>query len=216
MPLARIFLGNKVAGGDATANGATVTATSSAAVSGQATAASQAAAATVTATTSALAGSLSADSAAGGATATATASWVRGNAGPAQFMRPTSDIAANGWLPSTGSDLYAMLDESPMDAGDYIYSPDNPTTQQFEVKFGGVDDPLVSEGYTLRVGLAAIGQDTAFDLALVQGTTTIDSWTESVTVAQGNVTRSRVLSAAVIDAITNHADVRFRGVARAP
>jgi hypothetical protein len=202
-------------GTDATATGATVTATASAAVSGQATASSQTAAATVTATSSAIAGTPTAASAATGVTVTATASWVRGNAGPAQFMRPIADIAANGWQASTGSDLYAMLDESPMDSGDYIFSPDNPTTQAFEVKLGSSDDPQITDGHTLRIGLQAINQDTNFDLYLVQGTSVLDAWTESVTVTAGVVTRARAFAPAVIASITNRADVRIRGVARA-
>jgi hypothetical protein len=38
-----------------------------------------------------------------------------------QYARPISDIAANGWQASTGSDLYAMLDESTPNDADYIY-----------------------------------------------------------------------------------------------
>jgi hypothetical protein len=37
--------------------------------------------------------------------------------------RPGSDITVNGWTPSTGSDLFAMLDETTLDRGDYITSP---------------------------------------------------------------------------------------------
>lgn len=36
--------------------------------------------------------------------------------------RPASDTSNTGWLPSTGSDLYAMLDEVVPDDADYIYS----------------------------------------------------------------------------------------------
>lgn len=41
--------------------------------------------------------------------------------GQAQTIaRPTSDISNTGWTPSTGSDLYAMLDEVSPDDADYI------------------------------------------------------------------------------------------------
>jgi len=36
--------------------------------------------------------------------------------------RPASDTSNSGWLPSTGSDLYAMVDEATPDAADYIYA----------------------------------------------------------------------------------------------
>ena len=58
-----------------------------------------------------------------------------------QYARPISDIAANGWLPSSGSDLFAMTNETSVNHANYIYSPDNPTTQQFEVKLSPVTAP---------------------------------------------------------------------------
>jgi hypothetical protein len=132
-----------------------------------------------------------------------------------QYSRPISDIAANGWLPSSGPDLYAMLDEVAADDADYIYSPANPTTQQFEVRLTSVNDPLSSSDHTVTVRLQAIGQDTNFDLNLVQNTTVLDSWTENVTVAASVVQRSRTLSGAVADSITDYTNLRIRGVARA-
>ena len=36
------------------------------------------------------------------------------------IARPTSDISAGGWTPSTGTELYPMLDELTPDDGDYI------------------------------------------------------------------------------------------------
>lgn len=132
-----------------------------------------------------------------------------------QYARPTSDIASGGWQPSSGGDLYAMLDEASADDGDYIYSPDNPTTEQFEVKLSTITDPAVSTGHTIKVRLQAIDQDTQFDLDLVEGSTVLDSWTEAVTVAAGVVQRERTLSGAVADSITDYSDLRVRGVAKA-
>lgn len=43
-------------------------------------------------------------------------------AASATIGRPTSDASNTGWLPSTGSDLYAMIDEVTPDDADYIYS----------------------------------------------------------------------------------------------
>ena len=133
---------------------------------------------------------------------------------PKQYARPSSDIAVNGWLPSTGGDLYAMLDETAADDADYIYSPYDPTTQQAEVRLSSVTDPAVSTGHTLRIRLKAEFQDTNFDLYLVENATVRDSWTESVTVAEGAVTRSRTFSGAVADSITDYSNLRVRVVAR--
>jgi len=146
--------------------------------------------------------------------------WSAGNVfAPAvalQYLRPISDIAANGWLPNTGGDLYAMLDEATADDADYIYSPNDPTTQQFEVRLTSVGDPLSSANHTVTVRLQAVGLNTDFDLDLVQNTTILDSWTEVVTTAAGVVERSHTLSGAVADSITDYTNLRVRGVARAP
>lgn len=132
-----------------------------------------------------------------------------------QSLRPTSDIAADGWLPSSGSDLFDMLDEPNVNFGDFIYSPDNPTTQKFEVTLAELW-PAGTSGHGVQMGLEAAGQDTDFDFDLVEGATVRDSWTESVTLAQGQVVRDHPFSAGVIAAITNGANLRVRGVARAP
>lgn len=131
-----------------------------------------------------------------------------------QYARPASDIAAGGWLPSTGVDLYAMLDETVADDADYIYSPENPIAQQFEVKLSAITDPQSSANHTVRIRLWAFRQDTNYDLNLVQGTTVLDSWTENVTEAAGAVTREHILSGAVTDSITDYFDLRIRGIAR--
>ena len=131
-------------------------------------------------------------------------------AAAAQLLRPTSDISTNGWTSSLGGALYAAVDEVSADDADYIYSPDNPTTQQAEVKFGaGTGTP---SSVTVRVRLQAIGQDTNFDIDLVQGASILASWTENVTVAAGAVTREHVAGSI---SVTDAADLRVRVVARA-
>ena len=72
--------------------------------------------------------------------------WVAGNVfAPAgityQYARPSSDIATNGWTSSLGGALYAAMSETTVNHANYIYSPDNPTTQQFEVKLSPVTAP---------------------------------------------------------------------------
>lgn len=133
-----------------------------------------------------------------------------------QSVGPSSDISSGGWTPSTGTDLFAMLDEVSEDDSDYIYSPNNPTTEEFEVKFPPLSDPMVDYGHNISVGLRALGLTTAFDMKLVQGTTVLDSWTEIVAVSDGYVTRHHVLGSTVANNISDYSDLRVRGVARAP
>lgn len=133
-----------------------------------------------------------------------------------QYLRPASDIAADGWLPSSGSDLYAMLDETSADDADYIYSPTNPTTQQFEVKLSAGEKPPLGSTMPINIRFRAMGQNTTFDIDLVENTTVQDSWSEALTVAEGAVERQHTVASAIVDDMTDFADLRIRGVARAP
>jgi hypothetical protein len=47
--------------------------------------------------------------------------WAPSGAAPSA-SRPSADISVTGWAASTGTDLYAMLDEGAYDDADYIYS----------------------------------------------------------------------------------------------
>lgn len=62
---------------------------------------------------------------AGAATVTGAAPTVSVVTGH-QFARPSSDVSAGTWTPSTGLDLYAMVDEETIEDTDYIYSSDPP------------------------------------------------------------------------------------------
>lgn len=137
--------------------------------------------------------------------------------GSVQFSRPISDVSNAGWTPSSGVDLYSVLDEAVPDDGDYIYSPLNPSTEKFIIQLGAIGDPQSSTGHDISLHLQAIGQDTVFTFELLQGpaNSVLDTWDESVTVAQGVVARTRTLSPAVADSISNYADIRISGVAHA-
>lgn len=143
-----------------------------------------------------------------GATATLAAP------GTVQRARPSSDISSNGWLPSSGSDLYAMLDETSYNDSDYIYSPDNPTTQAAEVKFSAITDPGVNTGHVLRFRLAAVGQDTVFDVYLMCGATQIATWQKTV-IAGVTTTYSETLTVGEAGNITDYSDLRIKVVAHA-
>ena len=132
-----------------------------------------------------------------------------------QYARPTSDIATNGWLGTSGGALYLDVDEVTRNDADYIYSPNNPTTQQFEMKFSTPTGTLGTTDNYWDYALEARHLNTTFDFDLVQNTTVLDSWSEAVTAGAGVVERSHAFSAGVMSTITDKADVRVRGVARA-
>jgi hypothetical protein len=168
------------------------------------------------ATTSAAATFVRAISATLAATKSAVAAIATQVTNGGQFARPIADVTADGWTPSTGTDLYAMLNEETQDDATYIYSPNNPIAQEFEVQLGSVGDPGTSADHVVRLGLKAINQTTTFTMSLVQGSspgTVIATWDEVVTVAQGVVTRPYTLSASEANSITNYSDLRIRGVA---
>lgn len=134
--------------------------------------------------------------------------------GSVQKARPGSDISTGGWLPSSGSDLYAMLDETSYNDSDYIYSPNNPTTETAEVKFTSVTDPGVHTGHILRFRLAAVGLDTVFDVYLMQGATQIATWQKTVT-ASNTVSYEETLTSGEAASITDYTDLRIKVVAHA-
>jgi len=153
--------------------------------------------------------------------------WWQGTAiatGPSityDYAYPESDITTDSWLNETaGLPLYPSLADSstgtPNDAT-YIYSPDNPTTQEFEVKFGALYPPTggVTTNHYLKYRLRALGMTTSFRMTLMCGATQIAQWTESVTVASGIVAFTKTLSGAEAASITDYANLRLRGRASA-
>ena len=136
---------------------------------------------------------------------------------PRQFAAPIADISNNGWTPSTGADRYATIDEAaPADFSDYDFSPTDPAGEQFEVELQHVATPPNDDGHLLRYGLHAVALDTVFTLKLYQGASQLDSWTDTVTAAEGDVLRFHQLSTAVASSITDYCDLRIRGSAAAP
>ena len=86
-------------------------------------------------------------------------------------LAPVSDVAAGSWLPSSGSDLYAMVDETAYSDTDYIYAT-SATTCTLALTSGS--DPSSSSGHILRYRLLA--GSGSISVVLKQGTSTIASW----------------------------------------
>lgn len=121
-----------------------------------------------------------------------------------QLLRPTSDISAGAWAPSSGSDLYAMLDEVAYDDADYIQTTSASTS---EVKFGTGLDPNSSTGHTIRYRAKGTGTLT---ITLREGATLIATHTPTLTTSFQ--TFSFTLSGGEADLISNYADLRLRFV----
>jgi len=122
----------------------------------------------------------------------------------AQYARPISDVSAGGWTASTGSDLFAMLDETSANDSDYITST---TASTCEVALGSLSDPALSTGHIVRYRISATGG--GIIVRLRQGTTTIATWTHDPAPAS-LTTYSQTLSSGEADSITDYANLRYQ------
>lgn len=122
----------------------------------------------------------------------------------AQYARPTSDASAGTWTASSGSDLYAMLDETTANDADYITTVSASTC---EVALGSITDPAVSIGHIVRYRLSADAG--GITVRLRQGTTTIATWTHAPAPASLTL-YEQTLSAGEADAITNYAALKLQ------
>jgi hypothetical protein len=119
-----------------------------------------------------------------------------------QLLVPISDVSAGAWTPSSGSDLYAMLDESTYSDADYIITSSASTC---EMRVTTAGDPAVSTGHILRYRLlAGTGSITAL---LKQGSTTIASYgPHTLTGAAQDF--AQTLTGGEADSITDYSDLR--------
>ncbi len=90
----------------------------------------------------------------------------------AQYVRPISDVSAGIWTASTGSDLFAMIDETAADDGDYITTTG---ASICEVSLGYLDDPGVNTGHVVRYRISATAG--GMIVRLRNNGNTIASWT---------------------------------------
>lgn len=122
--------------------------------------------------------------------------------GSVQLLSPISDVSAGDWLPSTGTDLYATVDESSYGDTDYIYAT-SATTCTLALASGG--DPGVSTGHKLSYRLLA--GSGAVTVTLKQSTTTVVSWgPHTLTGAAQSFTQT--LTGGQADSITDYSALR--------
>jgi len=88
-----------------------------------------------------------------------------------QIVYPTGDVAGGTWLPSTGTDLFACVDESAASDADYIYTTVPGAYQEFYFPNCGAVDPSTGGHVRYRIP-AGTGTITAI---LKQGSTTLQT-----------------------------------------
>lgn len=118
----------------------------------------------------------------------------------------TADVVDGSWLPNSGADLFAVLDENPASDADYIYTltPADSCT----VALGAAGDPAVSTNHTVRYRLIGDGVSGVL-VELLQGASVIASWTHDP--APSTWTQyDQTLSGGQADSITDYTSLRVR------
>lgn len=124
------------------------------------------------------------------------------DAAPPQLLAPISDISQGIWTPSSGDDLYSMLDEETASDTDYIIST---SASSCEMRLAVGHTPSDTGDYILRYRLlAGNGSVTA---TLKQGSTTIASFGPHTLTGEAH-DFAHTLTTAQVAAITDYADLR--------
>ena len=130
-----------------------------------------------------------------------------------QYARPTSDVTAGSWTPSSGAVLWDMLNETTASDADSIQSGTLTTTPDVsEVALGSVTDPAVSTGHIVRYRFSkniAAGDTINLTVSLYQGATLIASQTQSA-ISETTTAGTFTLSGAEADSISSYSTLRLR------
>lgn len=119
-----------------------------------------------------------------------------------QLLAPISDISKGLWTPSSGSNLYPMLDESAADDADYIIAT-SPSSCEMRLATGNA--PSVAGTYALRYRLLPGTGSIAAELR--QGSTTLAAWGPHHLTASAQ-DFAQTLTAGQAAAITDYSDLR--------
>ena len=127
-----------------------------------------------------------------------------------QYARPGSDVSAGAWAPSSGTDLYAMLNDVTPNDSTYIYTQTlDSNYEPLLVWDEAFSDPGVSTEHVLkvRVGAGGIPSGKSLVTTLMQGASQIAQFTDAGPIS-ANTTVEHTLSGAEADSITNYNDLR--------
>lgn len=122
-----------------------------------------------------------------------------------RYARPLLDISNSGWSASSGSDLYAMIDEEAPSDTDYIFATTSGAT--YEGKLQPVEDPATSTNQVIKYRTRSIYGNTLI-AKLKQGSTVIATRTHE-SVPSEWTTYSMILSESEANAITDYTDLRI-------
>lgn len=133
----------------------------------------------------------------------------------AQVLAPTSDITTTGWSFTPAGAAWSTLDEPTADDGDFVTSPNNPSSSVMEVKLGAGTDPLssVDHSFAYRIRSNTASSSTVV-VGLYQGTSLIASETRSA-VPSSFTTYTMTLTGPQADLISDYTDLRMRFTATA-
>lgn len=130
-----------------------------------------------------------------------------------QYARPIQDISVNYWTDEGTVDndgnLYTSVDEVTLDNDDsYILDPG--ANSICEVKLSPIDDPQVDTGHILHVLFRSVGSGSPerLNIALMQGTTAIEQWTNNTNRSGSYLDFNTTLTLA--SSITDYTDLRVR------
>lgn len=105
--------------------------------------------------------------------------WVAG-------LRPYQDDTAGSWSPSTGSDLYAMVDEDPMSTTDYDSTVTNPDEMRLKIRTSDISAswaPLTIDGVSLVAAMRGDGTLNTGQTVIDDGSNNLlgTAWTTTAT-----------------------------------
>jgi hypothetical protein len=132
---------------------------------------------------------------------------LEGNTVTYTYARPTSDITTQ-WTPSTGTDHYALIDETTANDADYIYA--TAAGQTDEVRLASMSAPQAGTDLLINYKVAGIVGSASVTMSLRQGS----GGTLIATDTAKNIdnTYQLVVPAATWASVTDWTDLRLRFV----
>jgi hypothetical protein len=130
--------------------------------------------------------------------------WLFDSGAIYQYARPDADVSDGAWLPSTGADLYACIDETTYSDTDYIYTT---SLSSCTIALSSLSDPADSANHVVRYRAAGDGS-TDLIVTLKQGSTTIATWTEA-NASSTMTTYTHTLTTGEANSITDYSDLRL-------
>lgn len=133
-------------------------------------------------------------------------------------LMPISDVSNTGWIASSGSNLYSMINELPYSDDTYIYTDLAPSGQTYVALLSGIEDPWTDDNFTVKyrydINPLISGMD--LTISLYQGSTYLYAYTHSGISNTSFVEGYYIVPAGIATNITNFNDLRlrFRALAR--